>query len=100
MHGALPPEDAAAEQDEPGVLEHAELPSVLVRHVASRLLPSDRGRVDDRTPAPLRQEVWEDDVVSEPRIELDVVVAAHGVDRPDAAGDRTDPRLVLAQPAF
>ena len=97
---ALPPEHASAKQDEPGVLEHAELPPVFVGDVAGRLLPGDRLRVDDRATASLSEEIWENDVVPEPRIEFQIVGAAYGIDGPDPSGDRPDPRFVPPQPAF
>src|SRR5262245_10619149 len=56
--------------------------------------------MDDGTAALLREEIGEDDVVTESRIELEVVGASDRVDRPDSAGDRTDPRLVPPQPAL
>ena len=56
--------------------------------------------VVDRAPAVLHHQVREREVVPEARINVDVVRAAHGVDRADPAGDRAELRLVPAQPAF
>ena len=39
-----------------------------------------------------------DEVVAEPRVDLDVVGAAHGVDRTVPARDRAERRLLLAEP--
>ena len=48
--------------------------------------------VVDRAPAALHHQVREGEVVPEARIDVDVVLAAHGVDRAVAARDRAEPR--------
>ena len=58
---------------------------------ASRTRPR-RGLVD-RAPAALHHQVRQREVVPEARVDLDVVGAAHRVDRAVAAGDRAEPRL-------
>ncbi len=55
------------------------------------------GVVDGAAPA-LHHQVREREVVTEARIDLDVVRATYRIDRPVAARDRPEPRLLLAQP--
>ena len=50
------------------MLEHPDLPPVLVADVARGLLPSQRLRVDDRAAAALHQHVRKREVVAEPRV--------------------------------
>src|SRR5205814_5411840 len=78
--------------------EHPHLAAVLVLEVARRLLPRLRVAVEHRTPPALHHQVRQREVVPEARIDLDVVGAAHGVDRADAAGDRSELRLTASQP--
>ncbi len=80
------------------MLEHAELPLIFVLHVVGGLLPRERLGLDDRTARTLHEQVRQDDVVPEARIELHVVGTPDGVDRPDASGDRSKARFVSTQP--
>ena len=80
------------------MLEHPHLAPVLVLEIARRLLEGERvGRVDGPAPT-LHHHVRKREVVAEPRVDLDVVGAPHGVDRAVAAGHRSEPGLLLAQP--
>ena len=78
---AHPAEHPAPNQDEPAVLEHPHLPPVLVLEIAGGPVPGARVGVVDRALAVLHGHVREGEVVTEARIDLDVVGAAHGVDR-------------------
>ena len=84
-------------EHQPAVLEHPHLAAVLVLHVGSRLLEGERRRVVDRAPAALHHEVRERKVVTEARVDVDVVGAPNGVDGAVAARDRARLRLLLAQ---
>ena len=87
-------------EDQPAVLEHADLPPVLVLDVAGGLLPATAsGSTTARRP---RCTSRYGSARSWPKrgSSSDVVLAANGADRPDAAGDRAEPRLVPPQPAL
>ena len=56
------------------MLEHADLPPILVLDVPSGLLPRDRLRIDDGAAAPLDDDVWQREIVAETGIQLDVVL--------------------------
>ena len=75
-------EHPAPNEDEPAMLEHAHLAAVLVLEVASRAVPGAGLGVVDRTHTVLHGHVGEGEVVSEARVDLDVVGPAHGVDGP------------------
>ncbi len=96
----LPAEHLPAGDDQPAVLEHAHLAPVLGADPRRRPLARDRLGVVDRAPAALHHHVRQGEVVAEPRVDLDVVGPAHGVDRPVPAGDRAERRLLLAQPGL
>ena len=82
-----------AQHDQPAVLEHPHLAAVLGLVRRRRLLERERRRLVDRPPAVLHHQVRQREVVPEARVDLDVVGAAHRVDRAVAAGDRAEPRL-------
>src|SRR5205807_5812419 len=89
---------APAQHVQPALREHSYLAPVLVLEVVRGLLPRDRLRLVDRAAAALRHQVREAEVVAEPRLVLDVVRAAHGVDRAVSAGDRAERGLAPAHP--
>ena len=94
------PQHAAAQHDQPAVLEHAHLAPVLGLDLRGRLLERQRLGVVDGTPAVLDHQVREGEVVAEARVDLDVVGAAHGVHGAVAAGDRAERGLLRAQPGL
>ena len=91
-----PAQHLAAQHDQPAVLEHAHLAAVLGLVRRRRLLPRVRRRLVDGAPPALHHQVRQRQVVPEARVDLDVVAAAHGVDRAVAARDRAEPRLGAA----
>ena len=83
-------EHPAPQQDQPAVLEHPDLAAELVLDVPSRLLPRDCLRLDDGPAAALNQPVGEREVVPEARVQLEVVLAADGIDGANAGSDRPE----------
>ena len=96
VDGVEPAQHPALEHDRPAVLEHAHLAPVLVLDVGRRLLERDGLGLVDRAAAALHHQVRQREVVAEARVDLDVVLAPHRVDRAVAAGDRVQHRLGLA----
>src|SRR6266498_4331182 len=74
-------EQPALEEDEPTVLEHADLAAVLVLEVAGGLVLGDGVRFVDRTPSALHHEIRKCQVVAEARVDLDVIGATDSVNR-------------------
>ena len=85
------------DHDRPAVLEHPHLAAVLVLVRRRRLLVRVRLGLVHGAAAALHHPVREREVVAEARVDLEIVLAAHRVDRAVAAGDGVDARLVGAQ---
>ena len=96
--GRETPQHRAPQGDLPAVLEHPHLARVLRLVRRCRFLERDGVRLVDRPPARLDHPVREREIVAPARIDLDVVSAPERVDRSVPAGDRAEPRLLLAQP--
>ena len=95
---AEPAQHLAAQDDQPAVLEHPHLAAIFVLDVARGLFPCDGLRLEDGAASVLHHQIRQREIVAEARVDVDVVGAADRVDRPDAAGDRAEPRLVSPQP--
>ena len=91
-----PAQHPAAQHDQPAVLEHPHLAPVLGLVRRRRLLERLRGGLVDGAAAALHHQVRQRQVVAEARVDLDVVLPPHRVDRAVAAGDRAEPRLGVA----
>ncbi len=92
-----PMQHLALDDDRPAMLEHAHLAAILVLRRRRRLLEGVRLGLVDGAVASLNHQVREGQIVAEAGIDLDVLRAAHSVDRSVAAGDRVEARLVCAQ---
>ena len=70
---ALAAQHAAAQHDEPGMLEHPHLAPVFALVRGSRPLEGQRLRLVDRTPATLNHEVGQREVMPETGVDLGVI---------------------------
>ena len=93
-------EHPPARDDQPAVLEHPHLAAVLGLDLRRGLLEREGLRVVDGASPALHHHVRQREVVAEPRIDLDVVRAPHGVHRAVPAGDRAQVGLLGAQPGL
>ena len=91
-------EQAAAQDDRPGVAHHPPLAAPLALDRRHHLLRRPRVGHVDRAAAALDHQEREREVVAHDRVDLDVVVAADRVDRAVPARDRGERRLLGAQP--
>ena len=81
------------QHDQPAVLEHPHLAPVLALVRRRRLLGRDRCRLVDGPAAVLDHQVRQREIVAEARVDLDVLRAAHRVDRAVPACHRAELRL-------